>query len=74
MDFIASKGGRYAYIQSAFSIPDDGKMETEKASLRHIQGSFPRIMIRMDTLGRWYDDEGYLHINLLDFLLDGDSV
>ena len=74
VDFIASKGGRYAYIQSAFSIPDDGKMETEKASLRHIRGSFPRIMIRMDTLGRWYDDEGYLHINLLDFLLDGDSV
>lgn len=74
VDFIANKGGRYVYIQSAFSIPDDEKMNQEKSSLRHINNSFPKIIVRMDTLGRWYDEEGYLHINLLDFLLDKDSV
>jgi len=74
VDFVVNKGGRYLYIQSAFSIPDDEKMSQEKSSLRHIKDSFPKIMIRMDTLGRWYDDEGYLHINLLDFLMDKNSV
>ena len=74
VDFIANKGGRYVYIQSAFSIPDDAKMEQEKAALRSIRNSFPKIIIRMDTLGRWYDDDGCMHINLLDFLMDRDSV
>ena len=27
-----------------------------------------------DTFGRWYDEEGILHVNLLDFLLDQGSV
>ncbi len=74
VDFIANKGGRYVYIQSAFSIPDDAKMEQEKAALRSTRNSFPKIIIRMDTLGRWYDDDGCMHINLLDFLMDRDSV
>ncbi len=74
VDFVVNKGGRYVYIQSAFSIPDQGKMQQEMSSLRNIRGSFPKIIVRMDTLGRWYDDEGILHINLLDFLLDGNSV
>ena len=74
VDFIANKGGRCVYVQSAFSISDDEKMDQEKSSLRHIKGSFPKIIVRMDTLGRWYDDEGYLHINLLDFLMDKNSI
>ena len=74
VDFIANKGGRYVFVQSAFSISDDEKMDQEKSSLRHIKGSFPKIIVRMDTLGRWYDDEGYLHINLLDFLMDKNSI
>ena len=32
------------------------------------------MIVRMDTFGRWYDEEGIIHINLLDFLLDQGSV
>lgn len=74
VDFVANRGNERVYIQSAFSIPDDIKMDQEKTSLRHIKGSFPKIIVRMDTLNRWYDEEGYLHINLLDFLMDKKSV
>ena len=49
-------------------------MNQEKSSLNHIRSSFPKIIVRMDTFGRWYDEDGYLHINLLDFLLDKNSV
>ena len=74
VDFVANRGNERVYIQSAFSIPDDIKMDQEKTSLRHIKDSFPKIIVRMDTLNRWYDEEGYLHINLLDFLMDKKSV
>lgn len=70
VDFVVNKGDRRVYIQSAFAIPDKEKMDQEKASLHHIKDSFPRVIIRTDTIGRWYDDEGFLHINLIDFLLD----
>ena len=74
VDFVVNRGNTRAYIQSAFSIPDEAKMEQEKSSLHHIRDSFPKIIVRMDTFGRWYDEDGYLHINLLDFLLDKNSV
>jgi len=70
VDFVVNKGDRRVYIQSAFAIPDKEKMDQEKASLHHIKDFFPRVIIRTDTIGRWYDDEGFLHINLIDFLLD----
>ena len=74
VDFVVNKGDRYVYIQSAFAIPDEEKMNQEKSSLRRIKGSFPKMIVRMDTFGRWYDEEGIIHINLLDFLLDQGSV
>lgn len=70
VDFVVNKRDRRVYIQSAFAIPDKEKMDQEKASLHHIKDFFPRVIIRTDTIGRWYDDEGFLHINLIDFLLD----
>ena len=74
VDFIVNKGNKYVYIQSALSIPDEEKMAQEKSSLRHTKNSFPKVIVRMDTFGKWYDDEGILHINLLDFLIDKDSI
>ena len=74
VDFVVNKGNMYVYIQSAFSIPDEEKMAQEKSPLDRIRGSFPKVIIRMDTFGKWYDDDGILHINLLDFLLDKDSI
>ena len=74
VDFVVNKGNACVYIQSAFSIPDEKKMTQEKSSLNHIRSSFPKIIVRMDTFGRWYDEDGYLHINLLDFLLDKNSI
>ena len=74
VDFVVNKGNVCMYIQSAFSIPDEDKMAQEKSSLNHIRSSFPKVIIRMDTFGRWYDDDGHLHINLLDFLLDKNAI
>ncbi|MBE6519061.1 MAG: ATP-binding protein [Thermoplasmata archaeon] len=74
IDFIVNKGNERVYIQSAYAIPDAAKLEQETVSLRHIGDSFRKVVVRMDTIGRWFDDDGILYMNLLDFLLDKDSI
>lgn len=73
IDFIASKGGKKVYIQSAFALPDDAKIEQELRPFALTGDSFPKIIVRKDIRKRWYDDRGVLNIGLTDFLLD-DSV
>ncbi len=73
IDFIASKGGKKAYIQSAFALPDDAKIEQELRPFALTGDSFPKIIVRKDIRKRWYDDSGMLNIGLTDFLLN-DSV
>lgn len=73
IDFIASKGGKKAYIQSSFALPDDDKTEQELRPFSLTGDSFPKIIVRRDISKRWYDDSGVLNIGLAEFLLD-DSV
>lgn len=73
IDFIASKGGKKVYIQSAFALPDDAKIEQELRPFSLTGDSFPKIIVRRDIRKRWYDDSGVLNIGLMEFLLD-DSV
>lgn len=73
IDFIASKGGKKVYIQSAFALSDDDKTEQELRPFSLTGDSFPKIIVRRDIRKRWYDDSGVLNIGLTEFLLD-DSV
>ena len=70
IDFIAAKGGRKVYIQSAWAMETDGKRETELKPFSLTGDSFPKIVVRQDVRRRWYDDSGVLHIGVTDFLLD----
>ena len=36
--------------------------------------SFPKIVVRKDIGKRWYDDNGILNINVIDFLLDRELI
>ena len=73
IDFIASKGNRKFYLQSAFAIPSAAKQTVELKPFSLTGDSFPKIVIRQDIGKSWYDDSGILNINLVEFLLD-DSV
>ena len=70
IDFIASKGNRKYYIQSAFAMPTDAKQDSELKPCALTGDSFPKIIVRRDVGKRWYDETGVLHIGLTDFLLD----
>ena len=75
IDFVINRGPRQIYIQSAYSIPTAEKREQETFSLRHTGNSFKKIVITNDPFQtRTYDDTSIAYIDLLDFLLDPNSL
>ncbi|WP_296955091.1 ATP-binding protein [uncultured Dialister sp.] len=74
IDFVCNQGSCRYYIQSAFSLPDQGKMMQETSSLDQLSDSFKKIIVTGDNMEPWHNDKGYLFINILDFLLDANSL
>lgn len=74
IDFVATRGGKKTYIQSAYALETEAKAETENKPFSLTGDSFPKIIIRHDIRKRWYDDNGVLNIGILDFLLDEDVI
>ncbi len=72
VDFVANKGDKRFYIQSAFAMPDEEKREQELASLKRINDSFKKIVIMRDDIAPYHDENGVLIIGLTDFLLGTD--
>ena len=70
IDFVATKGGKRTYIQSAYVLPDEEKSEAENKPFRLTGDSFPKVIVRRDVGRRWYDEQGVLNIGIEDFLLD----
>jgi len=70
IDFIATQGSKRVYIQSAYDLPTEEKQNAEIRLFSLTGDSFPKIIVRHDTGKRWYDEQGILNINILDFLLD----
>ncbi len=74
IDFIATRGSKKTYIQSAYALGTEEKASAENRPLSLTGDSFPKIMVRHDIRRRWYDDNGVLNIGIVDFLLDDDLV
>lgn len=74
IDFVITSGSKKTYIQSAYAMPTDEKKEIELRPFALTGDSFPKVVIRKDIGKCWYDENGILNINLIDFLLDKNSV
>ena len=74
VDFVANQGNKRYYIQSAFALPDQEKMDQEQASLIKISDSFKKIIVVNSNTPVWRNDQGILVMNLYDFLLNEDSL
>ena len=55
IDFVCNKGSKRYYIQSAYAIPDQAKMEQEQRSLMLTGDFFKRIIITKDTPAPHYN-------------------
>lgn len=74
IDFVCNKGSKRYYIQSAYSIPDQAKMEQEQRSLMLTGDFFKRIIITKDTPTPYYNEAGVLLMSVYDFLLNENSL
>ncbi|MGN0037929.1 MAG: ATP-binding protein [Coriobacteriales bacterium] len=74
VDFVANRGSKRYYIQSAFALPDAAKREQESASLRRIDDSFKKIIVVKDVVNATCDEFGIVTMSLFDFLLDSSSL
>lgn len=70
IDFIAARGGKKTYIQSAYALESEDKAFAESRPFALTGDSFPKIIVRHDIRKRWYDENGVLNIGILDYLLD----
>lgn len=69
IDFVVNDGDRRIYIQSAYQMDTEQKAETELRSLKLTGDFFKKMVIRMDIPHNFYDNSGFYHCNLIDFLL-----
>lgn len=74
INFVCNKGSKRYYIQSAYAIPDQAKMEQEQRSLMLTGDFFKRMIITKDTPAPHYNENGVLLMNVYDFLLDENSL
>ena len=74
VDFIVNRGSQRVYIQSAYEIPDNAKMEQEKNSLRRTNDSFRKIIITKDYMKPRTDDDGIIRMGIINFLLDDTMI
>lgn len=74
VDFVCNLGSRRYYIQSAYSIPDKEKKEQETRPFANIDDSFKKIVITGDMTPTYYNDDGILFMNIIDFLLNPESL
>ena len=70
IDFIANKGDKKYYIQSAFEMSSPEKIVQEKKSLTKLNDFFKRIVVVKDDIKPRTDEQGIVTIGIFDFLLN----
>ena len=74
VDFVANKGSRRYYIQSAWKMQDESKQEQEIRSLRAIGDSFKKIIVTGEQVKLKRDESGITTIPIIQFLKDPNSL
>lgn len=74
VDFIANKGNRKYYIQSAYEMPNAEKIEQEKKSLNKLNDSFKKFVVVKEDIKAQIDENGIIMMGIFEFLLDEHSL
>jgi len=74
VDFVATKGSKKYYIQSAYEMRTSDKEKQEHRSLLKINDSFKKIIVVKDNIKPRTDENGIVKIGIINFLLDGNSL
>ncbi len=68
VDFVAAKGADIRYYQVSLSVMDEKVLQREVAPFYKINDNYPKYLITMDPIP--LTDNGIIHQNLFDFLLE----
>ena len=74
IDFVANQGSKRYYIQSAYEIPNNEKLQQEIRPFDKTNDSFKKIVIVEKSMKPRRDDKGYLMMGVKEFLLNNDSL
>lgn len=74
IDFVANKGSKRYYIQSALTVSDEEKRKQETNSLNRVSDSFKKIVVVRDDILPWHDEQGILYIGIEEFLLNESAI
>ncbi len=74
VDFVVNQGSKRYYIQSAYALPSQEKIDQEQASLIKIPDSFKKIIITSGNTPVWRNEQGITVMGLFDFLLNENSL
>lgn len=74
VDFVATKGNRKYYIQSAYRMDSTEKEAQEKFSLQNIGDSFKKLVVVRDKIRPRRDESGILTIGIQQFLMDENAM
>ena len=74
IDFIASSSRDSYYIQAAYTLAGEDKKKQELDSFRNIADGYKKIVITMDEDPFIILENGFKKINVIDFLLNADSL
>lgn len=74
IDFVASKGSKKYYIQSAFLMNTLEKTQQEKSSLMRVKDYFKRIIIVREDIKPRRDEQGIVMMGIFHFLLNQNSL
>ncbi len=74
IDFVASRGSRKYYLQSAFAMNNPEKLQQEQNSLLHVNDHFKKIIIVRDSIRPRRDEQGIVTMGILNFLMDENSL
>lgn len=69
VDFVCNRGSERVYVQSAYSLPDDAKLQQEQRPLILTGDSFRKLILTTDNIPCHSLDNGIVLMNVYDYLL-----
>lgn len=74
VDFVCNQGSKRYYIQSAWQMPDEEKMQQEQRSLCLIGDEFRKQIVVSGRLKLRRNEKGITIVGIYDFLLDKTTI
>lgn len=74
IDFVVNRGVKKYYIQSALSVHEASKLETELRPLKNTRDFFKKIIVSKTSMKPWTDEDGILRLGLYEFLLNENAM